>query len=599
MSYDWFLRGKGDEMKIYIATSWKNAFACRTLAELLRTHGHEVYDFTDPKSNAHVFSMDEFLKRETLAWHDKKPSDITQAMLEDMPLAVKAYENDIAAVEWSDCVVMLLPCGNSAHMEAGYAKGAGKLLYITGTQNPGDYDVMRLMADGRGDLEDLTRIFNNKTGGFEMKKNVVEKETGKAVPPAMLKQGAFEMHKLENLCPSSTNPRKVFDDQGLKDLAASIKDKGILQPLIVRRGYDQTDEPSEYEIVCGERRYRAAQLAGLKEVPVIVMDLTDQQVIEIQVIENLQAEAGDCSTCLKNTAAQRDLFGDEGNKDRCTDKKCWEKKKAAQGDRLVKKYKAEGRTILQGAEAESANTDYNHLKGYGSSTWRSALKDTKYQPVLAIDGDGQIQQLVSVPDAIKFVPKAKLVEGHSESGKKERWAKIREKQFNRRVILETNIRAGRTAKEKFLKSKLINKDSFDFVFDAVISNINSHDLELALLNCGYSEKEAGDPGLTFDKLRVKGPMLKKADLLCEILLQGAEPPDNEYGNDWDSWENGDPFEDGGSYYLFLTRLGIDWNEIKKQVVLDLKAEDAEKVCVGKEKEVSGKKGKAKGVKNGN
>lgn len=145
-------------MKIYIATSWKNAFACRTLAELLRKHGHEVYDFTDPKCNKHVFSMAEYLKKIKInGIVDLKPEDITQSMLNSMSAARNAYESDIAGVQWSDCVVMFLPCGNSAHMEAGYAKGAGKKLYITGTQKPGDYDVMRLMADGFYNLEGLIK----------------------------------------------------------------------------------------------------------------------------------------------------------------------------------------------------------------------------------------------------------------------------------------------------------------------------------------------------------------------------------------------------------------------------------------------------------
>lgn len=149
-------------MKIYIATSWKNAFACRVLAELLRKEGHEVYDFTDPKTNGHVFSMAEYLKDINSEYHGLKPEDITQEMLCCMPRAVCAFESDYAGVMWSDCVVMLLPCGNSAHMEGGLAKGAGKLLYITGTQKPGDYDVMRLMADDMGDLEGLIKFLKIK-----------------------------------------------------------------------------------------------------------------------------------------------------------------------------------------------------------------------------------------------------------------------------------------------------------------------------------------------------------------------------------------------------------------------------------------------------
>lgn len=96
-----------------------------------------------------------------------------------------------------------------------------------------------------------------------------------------------------NLVPSKTNPRKDFKDLG--DLASSIKEKGILEPLLVRMTGNHLsakckDPIITYEIVAGERRFRAAELAGLTEVPCIIRDLTDQQVIEVQVIENMQRQ---------------------------------------------------------------------------------------------------------------------------------------------------------------------------------------------------------------------------------------------------------------------------------------------------------------------
>lgn len=104
---------------------------------------------------------------------------------------------------------------------------------------------------------------------------------------AKVKQGAFENVSVKYLFPSATNPRKKFDENDLKDLAASIKDKGVLQPLLIRV-CKKEDDRTLYEIISGERRFRAAQLAGLDEVPCIHMQLTDQQVIEVQVIENMQ-----------------------------------------------------------------------------------------------------------------------------------------------------------------------------------------------------------------------------------------------------------------------------------------------------------------------
>ena len=100
------------------------------------------------------------------------------------------------------------------------------------------------------------------------------------------------------LYPSPTNPRKRFDEAKLNELAESIKTQGVLQPLLVRQistpsGWPFPSKEKElprYEIVAGERRYRAAKLAGLAEVPCFVRDLTDVQVLHAQVIENLQRD---------------------------------------------------------------------------------------------------------------------------------------------------------------------------------------------------------------------------------------------------------------------------------------------------------------------
>lgn len=88
---------------------------------------------------------------------------------------------------------------------------------------------------------------------------------------------------IEKLKANPNQPRRTFDESHLNDLAASIKEKGILQPLIVR-----PIDGGEYEIVAGERRWRAAQVAQLHDVPVIIRDLDDTEVLEIAIIENIQ-----------------------------------------------------------------------------------------------------------------------------------------------------------------------------------------------------------------------------------------------------------------------------------------------------------------------
>lgn len=92
------------------------------------------------------------------------------------------------------------------------------------------------------------------------------------------------MMKINDVEPNRDQPRKHFEEDALLELADSIKQFGVLQPLIVQKRKDY------YEIIAGERRWRAAKLAGVKEVPVIVKEYTDQEILEISLIENIQRE---------------------------------------------------------------------------------------------------------------------------------------------------------------------------------------------------------------------------------------------------------------------------------------------------------------------
>ena len=90
---------------------------------------------------------------------------------------------------------------------------------------------------------------------------------------------------IEQVFPNPDQPRRVFVQDDLEDLAASIRTKGIIQPLIVR---DRPGADGQYEIVAGERRWRAAQMAQLHEIPVLVREFTDTEVLEVAIIENIQ-----------------------------------------------------------------------------------------------------------------------------------------------------------------------------------------------------------------------------------------------------------------------------------------------------------------------
>lgn len=98
------------------------------------------------------------------------------------------------------------------------------------------------------------------------------------------KKAGEQMMKISLIEPNREQPRRMFEEDSLLELADSIKQYGILQPLLVQKKEDF------YEIIAGERRWRAAKLAGIKEVPVIIREYTEQQVVEIALIENIQRE---------------------------------------------------------------------------------------------------------------------------------------------------------------------------------------------------------------------------------------------------------------------------------------------------------------------
>ena len=116
-----------------------------------------------------------------------------------------------------------------------------------------------------------------------MESEVKHTTVSTASSPEEEKDGTL-MVKLSKVEPNREQPRKNFDEDSLQELAESLKQFGMLQPILVQNRGDY------YEIIAGERRWRAAKIAGLKEVPVIVRELTDQEIVEISLIENIQRE---------------------------------------------------------------------------------------------------------------------------------------------------------------------------------------------------------------------------------------------------------------------------------------------------------------------
>lgn len=125
-------------MKIYIASSWKNAALVLMWKGELERHYHEVDAFCDCSSGRFVFNFAEIENHEQLNAIDFLLDKRTQ----------KAFQEDKKWLDWADCCLLILPAGNSAHLEAGYAKGKGKLLIVWQDEFPaGEFDVMYGFAD--------------------------------------------------------------------------------------------------------------------------------------------------------------------------------------------------------------------------------------------------------------------------------------------------------------------------------------------------------------------------------------------------------------------------------------------------------------------
>lgn len=122
---------------------------------------------------------------------------------------------------------------------------------------------------GKGLGKGLDSLIPDKVGVAEVKDEIKKDEI------------VVNINKVE---PNREQPRKKFDEDSLLELSESIKQFGVLQPLLVQ------EKENYYEIVAGERRWRAAKLAGIKEIPIIVKNLTPQEIVEISLIENIQRE---------------------------------------------------------------------------------------------------------------------------------------------------------------------------------------------------------------------------------------------------------------------------------------------------------------------
>ncbi len=117
-----------------------------------------------------------------------------------------------------------------------------------------------------------------------VKKTGLGKGMGALLTVVENERSSYFLCPIEEVKPNKEQPRKTFSAEKLEELAASIREKGIIQPLVVQK------KSGHYELIAGERRWRAAQKAGLREVPVVIQDVSDDTALEMALIENIQRE---------------------------------------------------------------------------------------------------------------------------------------------------------------------------------------------------------------------------------------------------------------------------------------------------------------------
>ncbi len=138
-------------MKVYIASSYKTEKVVKLLGEILREMGHDTYVFCDVNEPACKVSMAVRSLTESQLWDAKEA-------LSKKPVQ-EIYVYDMAKLKPADCVLLVLPCGKSSHIEAGYKKGQGKSVVVYGATSSGDWDTMYLMFDAFFTTEETKQMF--------------------------------------------------------------------------------------------------------------------------------------------------------------------------------------------------------------------------------------------------------------------------------------------------------------------------------------------------------------------------------------------------------------------------------------------------------
>lgn len=146
-------------MKIYLASSWKMKQTVNSMAKILTDEGHEVDSFCSNDDARVSFDWDEL----TEIMENEGINIDTMNAIDMMGhwRVREAFEEDKKWIDWADVLIMLMPCGRSSHIKAGYAVGKGKKLYIIGGFEKGEFDTMYGFADGMYDYDDIRHLLDS------------------------------------------------------------------------------------------------------------------------------------------------------------------------------------------------------------------------------------------------------------------------------------------------------------------------------------------------------------------------------------------------------------------------------------------------------
>ena len=259
--------------------------------------------------------------------------------------------------------------------------------------------------------------------------------------------------EIDLISPNKQQTRKMFNEDALEELSESIKEHGIIEPLVVSKKTD-SNKKEYYQIVAGERRWRAAKLAGIKKVPVVVKEYTDHQILEIALIENIQREdlnpieeAQAYSSLIKELSLTQDQLAERVSKSRTA---------ITNSMRLLKLSKKVQQMVI----------DEKLTAGHVRTLLSIEDKNMQYEVAQMIfDNDMSVRQTEEYVKRLKNPKPEEKQEPKKDAKTEARLAAYKEKENEMKQILKTNV----TIDDKGNKGRIVinysNLEEFERIFE--------------------------------------------------------------------------------------------------------------------------------------